>query len=196
VEAQNVMADSIAERGLLSGRLHYREAWLYFENRFLGLTYMLDATEHSPEGNDIADFARTFRDACAPPQCTRITLRDIQRSARLTLADPILYYALYGFAGSYIGLGKTTSSLPMIPLGHDVRVLPSLGFQLTPYGTERLIRTAITSGSSARENARLTAVTLRLGKTGAAKAWGLDASMSDIRVFGHLRVRVAANVWR
>ena len=42
---------------------------------------MLDATAGAAEGHDIADFARTFKDACTPPQCTPLTLRDIKRGA-------------------------------------------------------------------------------------------------------------------
>jgi hypothetical protein len=184
------MADAIAERALARGRWHYREAWLYFENRDLAMTYMLHATEHAAEGHDIADFARTFKDACASPECSPLTLHDIKRGALLTLGDPMLYYAMYGFASSYIAQGKATSPLPMIPIGHGMRVLPSLGFQLTPYGSEHLLRSAFTSG------AKLTTVTLRVGNTGASTPWGLDLHAWDVHVFRTLHARVAANVWR
>src|SRR5947207_6697517 len=171
IEAQNVMADAIAERGLSRGRLHYREAWLYFENRYLAMTYMLDATNHAPEGHDVADFTRTFADACRAPDCTPVSLRAIKRGAKLTLGDPMLYYALYGFASSYIAQGQTTSPLPLIPLGsfsgHAVRVLPSLGFQLTPYGTERILRGAFVSGSKDHD-AKVMTLALRVGNTGAS----------------------------
>jgi hypothetical protein len=190
IEAQNVMADAIAQRALSRGGWHYREAWLYFENRYLALTYMLDATEDAAEGNDIADYARTFKDACTPPECTPITLRDIKRGARLTLGDPLFYYAMYGFASSYLAEGKATSPLPMIPIGRGLHVMPSLGFQLTPYGSERLLRTALKSG------VRVTTVTLRVGETGASRPWSLDAHFSDIPVFRSLRARVAASIWR
>jgi hypothetical protein len=202
IEAQNVMADSIAERGLERGRLHYREAWLYFENRYLGMTYMLHATDHAAEGHDIADFVHTFEDACTEPQCARITLRDIKRGSALALADPMLYYALYGFASAYIANGKTTSPLPMIPIGHGMRFLPSVGFQLTPYGTERLLRSAFTSGGTGPDSrgqgpvARVTTVTLRVGHTGATTPWGIDAHVSDLRLFRSVRVGAAASLWR
>ena len=202
IEAQNVMADAIAERGLARGRLHYREAWLYFENRYLAMTYMLDATERAAEGNDIADFARTFKDACALPDCRRITLRDIKRGAVINLGDPMLYYSLYGFASSYIALGRATSPVPMIPVGHGIRVLPSVGFQLAPYGTERLIRAALTSGSRPEKagddgrGAKITAVTLRVGHTGATKPWGVEVRGPDVHLFRTLNARITASLWR
>jgi hypothetical protein len=197
IEAQNVMADTIAERAFENGRLHYRESWLYFESRYLGMTYMLDATDGAAEGHDIADFARTFTDACTQAQCTPITLREIRRGAKLTLADPMLYYALYGFATSYIAEGKATSPLPMIPIGRGVRVLPSLGFQLTPFGSERLLRSAFTSGSRDQgRGARVTTVTLRVGHTGATTPLAIDVHESDVRLFWKMHVGATANVWR
>ena len=33
IDAQHALADAIAERAVARGRLHYREAWLYFESR-------------------------------------------------------------------------------------------------------------------------------------------------------------------
>src|SRR5258706_9059285 len=197
IEAQNVMADAIAARAFENGRLHYREAWLYFENRYLGMTYMLHATKGAPEGHDIADFVRTFTDACTQPPCEPITLSHIKRGARLTLADPMLYYALYGFATSYIAEGKATSPLPMIPIGGGVHVLPSLGFQLAPYGTERLLRGAFTSGARDKgRGARVTAVTLRMGDTGATTPWAIDVHASDVRLFRKVHVGATASLWR
>ena len=191
IEAQHVMADAIAERALAQGRWHYRDAWLYFENRDLAMSYMLDATEHSAEGNDIADFTRTFKDACKLPGCTPITLRQIKRGALLTLGDPMLYYAMYGFAASYVAEGKAASPVPMIPIGKGMHLLPSLGFQLTPFGTERLLRSAFTTGA-----ARITTVTLRVGDTGASTPWGLDVGASDVRLHRALHARVSVSVWR
>jgi len=191
------MADAIAENALIRGRLHYREAWLYFENRYVGMTYMLNATEHAKEGNDIADFVRSFRDACEAPACNLIRLRDIQRGALLTLGDPMLYYALYGFASAYIAEGKISSAMPMLPVGHGVRVLPSIGFQLAPYGTERLFRTAlIESRTGAAAAARFTTATLRVGNSGSSTPWGVDVRAPSVRVFRSVRAGVTVSVWR
>jgi len=140
---------------------------------------------------------RTFKDACEAPACAPIRLRDIQHGALLTLGDPMLYYALYGFASSYIGEGTATSAMPMLPVGHGVRVLPSIGFQLTPYGTERLFRAALaTSQPGAAAPARFATVTLRMGNTGSSTPWGLDLRAPDVRLVGSVRAGVTVNVWR
>src|SRR5687767_8203164 len=64
IEAQHVLADAITERAVTRGRLHYREAWLYFESRLAALSYTLSASPTSSEGHDIADFLDTFQEAC------------------------------------------------------------------------------------------------------------------------------------
>jgi hypothetical protein len=195
IEAQNTMADSIAETAIARGRIHYREAWLYFETRYLGTAYMLNATGQSPAGDDVADFFRTFREACKPPGCKPITLSDLKKGARLTLADPLLYFSLYGFASSYVAQGNATSAIPMIPLGHGVRYVPSVGFQMTPYGTEDIFRNSFVTGAD-RALRSVTNITLRFGTTGASRPWAIDARVADVRLFRGIHGRVAADIWR
>ncbi len=48
IEAQNALADGIAAKVIERGRIHYREAWLYFESRITGMTYIL--TRIAPVG--------------------------------------------------------------------------------------------------------------------------------------------------
>jgi hypothetical protein len=176
IEAQHSLADALALRALARGRFHYREAWLYFESRYIAATYVINATEFAREGHDVADFARTIAESCEPPSCKAITLTDLQRGAKLMLADPLLYAAIYGFASSYVGLGETTSPIPMIPLGRGVRYLPSVGFEMTPYGTEWSLRNAFVSAG------KVTGATLRVGNTGGTTPWGIDLQTADIRV--------------
>lgn len=198
IEAQHSLSDGIGERALGTRRFHYREAWLYFESRYIALTYILDATDVSREGNDVADFARTMTDACTAPACRPISLHDLKRGARLMLADPLLYFAVYGFAGSYVGLGEKTSPIPMIPVGRGVRYLPSMGFEMTPYGTEWSLRSSFTSGARGKgQRANVTSVTLRVGRTGATRPWGVDVRMPGVMLPRiPWRVRPAFSIWR
>jgi hypothetical protein len=198
IEAQHAVADAIVRRAVARGRIHYREAWLYFESRLTAMTYILTASAHSAEGHDVADFLETFRDACKAPACRPITKRDVQRAALVTLADPLLYYSLYGFSAVYIGSGKTLSPIPMIPLGDDWRYLPALGFQLTPYGREYVIRNVLLKGTTQNgQGARATGITLRIGTTGASTTWALDLHMPDVRLpWTRLRVAPEAALWR
>jgi hypothetical protein len=117
----------------------------------------------------------------------------------LALADPLLYYSMYGLAVSYIGNGTTTGPMPLIPVGGGVRLMPSLGYALAPYGGEWSVRTAFQNGQRAEgkgQKFQITNVTLRVGNTGASSTWGLSARVADVLRLRGLPVGVAADVWR
>jgi hypothetical protein len=196
IEAQHSLADAITERAVARGRIHYREAWLYFESRMAGMSYILSASPISAEGHDAADYLETFEKACTAP-CEPLTRNYIQRRALLALADPMLYYAMYGVAVSYIGNGSTTGPMPLIPIGGGIRVLPSLGYAMAPYGTEWTVRAAFQQEQRAKsKERRFTSVALRVGNTGASSTWGITTRMADVlRVWG-LRIALGADVWR
>jgi hypothetical protein len=196
MEAQHALADAIAERAVARGRLHYREGWLYFESRLAAVSYILSASPTSSEGHDAADFLETFEKACTAP-CSPLTRNYVQRRALLALVDPLLYYSMYGLAVSYIGNGNTTGPMPLIPVGGGVRLMPSLGYALAPYGAEWTLRTAFQQGQRAeRRERRLTNVALRVGNTGASSAWGLSVRAADALRVRRLHVGLAADIWR
>jgi hypothetical protein len=196
IEAQHAIADAITERAVARGRIHYREAWLYFESRMAAVDYILSAAPSSSEGHDVADFLDVFEKACTAP-CAPLTRNYVQRRALLALADPLLFYSMYGLAVSYVGNGSTTGPMPLIPVGAGVRVMPSLGFALAPYGAEWSVRTSFHQERRARNNERrITGMTLRVGNTGASSTWGFTTRAADVlRVLG-LRVGLAVDVWR
>jgi hypothetical protein len=196
IEAQHSLADGIAARVAARGRMHYREAWLYFESRLTGMTYILTARPNSVSGHDVQDFIERFPDACHAP-CSPLTRNYLQRRALLALGDPMLYYAIYGFAAAYIGNGELTGPVPMIPMGRDLRVLPSLGYALAPYGAEWIVRTAVqTGGTSTGARSRLHSATLRVGDTGATTTWGVGVRGDDVLRLKGLRFDAALDVWR
>jgi hypothetical protein len=196
IEAQHSLADAITERAVARGRIHYREAWLYFESRMAAMSYILSASPISAEGHDAADYLETFEKACTAP-CEPLTRNYIQRRALLALADPMLYYAMYGVAVSYIGNGSTTGPMPLIPVGGGVRVLPSLGYAMAPYGTEWTVRAAFQQQQRAQsKERRFTSVALRVGNTGASSTWGITVRMADVLRLRGLRIAIGADVWR
>ena len=196
LEAQHSLADALAARAVARGRIHYREAWLYFESRLTAMTYILSASPDSAKGHDPADFLEQFETACRAP-CTPLTRRHVQRRALLALGDPLLYYALYGVTASYIGNGEPTGPMPLIPIGKGTRVVPSLGYALAPFGEEWSVRTWFqTEQREDRRTPRLTKLTVRVGNTGAAATWGVSASLADVLRVKGLRVGAGVDVWR
>ena len=196
IEAQHALADAIADSAVSRGRIHYREAWLYFEARLTAMTYILSTSPHSEEGHDVADYLETFHHACVRP-CAPPSRKDIQTRALAAVVDPMLYYSLYGLAGSYIGAGRPTSPLPLIPLGSQTRVLPYVGFMLAPYGTEWVVRSTfaptLRAGTLAR---KLRGATLRIGSTGASTTWAVGVRAVDIARLRGTRLDGTVELWR
>jgi len=196
IEGQHALADAILDRAVARGRLHYREAWLYFESRLTAISYTLSASPTSAQGHDIADYLDEFHIACVAP-CSPLTRNYVQRRSLLGLADPLVYYSVYGFAVSYIGNGSTTGPMPLIPLGRGMRVLPSLGYALAPYGGEYTVRAAFQSEHRAQQGGmRLANIAVRIGNTGGSSTWGVDGRALDVARLRGLRIGIAANVWR
>jgi hypothetical protein len=206
MEAQHVLANAIAERAIGRGRLHYREAWLYFESRLAAMSYVLGASDRSREGHDVADFLKTFKEACQAP-CVPPRRREIQRRALVALADPLVYYSIYSFAAGYAGKGNVTSVVPMVPVGRGVRVLPSVAFQLTPHGTEWSTTLTGVRGEGrgvkitrawlpAVTLPRMASVTVRVGDTGGSRPWGIGVRAADVASALGLRAAVALDLWR
>ena len=196
IEAQHALADAILERAVARGQLHYREAWLYFESRVTTVTYTLTASPTSSEEHDVADYLDEFPHACTAP-CSPLTKNYVQRRSLLTLADPLVYYSVYGFAVAYIGKGTTTGPMPLIPVGGGFRAIPSLRYALAPYGGEWTVRAAFQHQERARSGRmRLTDVAVRIGNTGGSSTWGVDARALDVVKLRSLRIGVALNLWR
>ena len=196
IEAQHSLADSIATRAVARGRLGYREGWLYFESRLAAVGYILSASPTSSAGHDIADFLDAFERACTAP-CVPLRRHDVQRRALAALADPLLYYSIYGLTVSYVGNGKTTGPMPLIPIGSGMRVLPSLGYTLTPYGEEWTVRTALQHARRAESaDRRITGITLRIGNTGASSTWGITAQAADVLRVKRLDLDLRVDLWR
>jgi hypothetical protein len=196
IEAQHSLADAISERAVDRGQLHYREAWLYFESRMTAVSYIQSASAASEEGHDPSDFLHAFHEACTTP-CAPATRKEIQRRSLLALADPLLYYALYGLTVSYIGNGSTTGPMPLLPVGGGVRIMPSLGYTLVPYGTEWTLRGAVQHEGKARSGARrITNVSLRIGDTGASSTWGIGVRAGDVLRVRGVAIDLSIEAWR
>jgi hypothetical protein len=98
---------------------------------------------------------------------------------------------------SYIGNGQTTGPVPLIPIGAGMRVMPSLGYALTPYGQDWTIRTAFQQERRAESRERrITGVAVRIGNTGASSTWGITARAADVLHMWRLGVALKLDIWR
>ena len=190
IEAQNVLADHIASQALVADAISYREAWLYLESRLDGLRYIRSVSPQSSEGHDVKSFLLDVNDGCDPPVCTRLSASTLKRRALLMLADPMLVYAGYAWAVSYMVHGRTSGAVPMIALPHGVQYLPALRFEMTPYGT------AVTTEHTFVRHDRLASLSVGVGDTGREHAWSVGVAVTNVVQRARLRGDFAVHVWR
>ena len=190
IEAQNVLADHIGREAVASGALHYREAWLYLESRLDGLRYIRSVSPRSSPGHDIRSFLLDFNDGCDPPACEPLDAATLKRRAFAMLGDPMLAYAGYAWAVTYMVHGRATGPVPMIPLPGDVRYLPALHFEMTPYGT------AVTTEHAIVRHGRVTNLSMGVGHTGAARAWEVGVGSGEVLRSSRLTAGASIRLWR
>lgn len=190
IEAQNAIADAIGRRALAGGALPYREAWLYLESRLAGLGYIRSVSPHSEPGHDVASFLLDLNDGCDPPACQPLRGSTLKRRALLMLADPLLAASVYGWAASYLVRGDTALVVPTIPLPRDIRYLPAIRFEMTPYGTEW------TMEHNFAVDGRLTSVSVRIGDASGTRAWGVGVVADAIVRRERVTAGVTADLWR
>src|SRR5262245_50340190 len=189
IEAQNVLADHIARDALATGAIGYRASWLYLESRLDGLRYIRSVSSRSSPGHDVRSFLLDFNEDCDPPVCTPIDAATLKRRALAMLGDPMLAYAGYAWAGAYMVRGESSAGVPMIPLKHDVKYLPALRFEMTPYGT------AITTEHDFARRGRLARGPGGAGDTGARHTWDVGASVTNVLPRARLRGDLSVSVW-
>jgi len=189
IEAQNVLADHIGAYALKARAINYREAWLYLESRLDGLRYIRSVSPSSSEGHDVRSFLEDFNHECDPPACTPLSASTLKRRALLMLADPMLAYAGYAWALSYIVGGRTSGAVPMMALPHDVRYLPAVRFEMTTYGT------AVTTEHNFVRDARVASLSVGVGDTGGDHAWDVGVRLANAVERGSFAGDVAVRVW-
>jgi hypothetical protein len=78
----------------------------------------------------------------------------------------------------------------MIPLGRDVRYLPALRFEMTPFGTEW------STDHYFLRRGRMMTASVGIGDTLATPAWRVGLIANDIARLARWSADVQANVWR
>ncbi|HJZ71886.1 MAG TPA: hypothetical protein VKE51_09100 [Vicinamibacterales bacterium] len=189
IEAQNVLADHIARDALATGAIGYRASWLYLESRLDGLRYIRSVSPRSAPGHDVRSFLLDFNEDCDPPVCTPLDAPTLKRRALAMLGDPMLAYAGYAWAVAYMVRGQSAAGVPMIPLTADVKYLPALRFEMTPYGT------ALTTEHDFVRHGRLARISVGVGDTGARHAWDVGIAATNVVQRARFRGDVSLGVW-
>ena len=186
MEANNVAASRLALRAVARGDAPYRDLIRYLLARVDTVGYVLGTSdEPEEEGHDVSDFLLTLRHVTGSP----LTARDLRGRVLVSLADPMLGYAVYGLAVSYLWRGDANTLIPALRV-RGVRYLPIMRFQLTPFGTEWVI------DNTFAHQMRATRVSVRLGDAPCAGSFGASVHREAVWSSRRVRVDVDLHAWR
>jgi hypothetical protein len=185
MEANNIAASRVALRAMREGQSTYRDMLRYLLGRLDTVGYILDTDDELEEpGHDVSDFIRTLRDAAG----SDLTAGELKRRAIVGLADPMLGYAVYGLAVSYLWRGRTRVTVPTFTLG-GVRYLPALRFHLTSFGTEWVLDNTFV------RDLRATRVSVRVGEAPDARSFGAAVRRDAVWTWRRARIDADVSAW-
>ena len=149
------------------------------------------------KGTTLPIFSRRFEKACTAP-CSPLTRNYVQRRALLALADPLLYYSMYGLAVSYIGNGSADRSdaADSGRRGHARDAVARLRARALRRGMELFARRFSQEQRVQSRERRITGISLRVGNTGASSTWGFSTRAADVLRVRGFRIGLAVDVWR
>ncbi len=186
MEANNVGASRIALRAIRQGETGYRDMLRYLLGRLDSVGYILDTNDQLEEdGHDVSDFIRTLREQAG----SDVSVADLRRGAIVGLADPMLGYAVFGVAVSYLWRGHTNVPVPTLHVD-GMRYLPALRFQLTPFGTEWVLDNTFVRAF------RATRISLRVGDAPGARSFGAAVRRDAAWTWRRARIDADVYAWR
>jgi hypothetical protein len=189
MESNVVAAGLIGDRAFRQQRLALRDAVRYLSVELDTLNYVLH-TDDGPEspGHDVASFLRGYNELADAADGRRLRARTLRREVLLTVANPMLGYALFGI-GRYLWNGRTDAPVPALSIA-GVRYLPRLRYQLTPYGTEISIVNDLAGRIGPLQ------IEIRLGRAVHANPWGIGVRQRELTTWRSWRVDLGIELWR
>jgi hypothetical protein len=186
MEANNVGAARVALRAVARGAAPYRDMLRYLLLRLDTAGYILGTgDEPEEEGHDVSDFLILLQEAAG----SELTPRDLRRRALIGLADPMLGYAVYGLAVSYLWRGDTHARIPAFRFG-EVHYLPALRLQLAPFGTDWVVENTFARAEEA------TRVSLRIGEAPGARSFGASLHRDAMWTWRNATIDIDVHGWR
>jgi len=189
MEANYVMARSLAQDAMTAGEWHYRDARRYLYAEYDTVRYILGTSTLEKEGHDVGDFIRVYNDLATRLDEETLSARTLRRRALVSFANPLIAYSYYSTFVSYVWSGHRTAPVPMLRFG-ATRYLPMARFHLTSFGTEFAIDNAFV------RNGRFMAVTVGAGHTIGSRTWSLGLQSTRVAAFKRWRIDGEAAVWR
>jgi hypothetical protein len=140
-EANLVLADKIVPRILSKNQFHYRESLLYLisKNNLAAYIWLDKLKENGPiGGGDMASYVMSINAIHASPG-KYYTLDKLARQSLVSLLNPIQLYSAFAIGKTYVLDGnERMNKIPAIKI-KNIRYLPAIGYNLTPFGSEFIL---------------------------------------------------------
>jgi hypothetical protein len=188
MEANYVLARTLAQDAITDGQWDYRDARRYLYAEYDTIRYILGTSDVEGEGHDVGDFRRVYNDLATFVDEPTLSARTLRRRALVGFANPLIAYSYYSTFVSYVWGGHTTAPVPTIHFG-ATRYLPMARFHLTPFGTEFVIDNAFV------RNGRFFDATVTAGQTIGARTWSLGLQGTRVVSLQGWNVDGEGTVW-
>ena len=188
MEANYVLARTLAQDAITEGQWNYRDARRYLYAEYDTIRYILGTNDFEGEGHDVGDFRRVYNDVATLFDEPTLSARTLRRRALVGFANPLIAYSYYSTFVSYIWEGHTMAPVPTIHFG-ATRYLPMARFHLTPFGTEFVVDNAFV------RNGRFFDATVTAGQTVGTRTWSLGLQGTRIAALNGWNLDGAGTVW-
>ena len=189
MEANGVAAGIAAHGAFSRGRIRVRDALRYLAFELDTFSYILRTDDEGEEpGHDVAGFLDTYNALAVSAGAATLTARTLRREALVSLANPMLAYALVGI-GRYVWNGATDVGVPALSIA-GIRYLPILRYRLTPYGTEWSIMNELGGRLEPMQ------IEVRIGRSPQATPWGIGARRRRVASWLGWGIDASVEVWR
>jgi hypothetical protein len=188
MEANYVLARTLAQDAIAEGQWNYRDARRYLYAEYDTIRYILGTNDFEGEGHDVGDFRRVYNDVATLFDEPTLSARTLRRRVLVGFANPLIAYSYYSTFVSYIWEGHDRAPVPTIHFG-ATRYLPMARFHLTSFGTEFVIDNAFV------RNGRFFDATVTAGQTVGARTWSVGLQGTRMAALRGWNVDGAGTLW-
>lgn len=194
IESQAIINRKLGMRWIANRGMRYRESMLYywsFRIMFDYIQHTRDDLDQHIDGKDPSEYLKllNIKAGIADLSDPRMKVSYLHSRSRIGLINPLLWYSMFAQFKSYLWDGKTTTKVPMIPLG-EVGYLPALRMSLTPFGPEYHFENYI------RFRSMVALADLHIGDTTFYDSWGgFDLGLQNLVHQGRISVDLELAAW-
>lgn len=173
------------------GRVHHGDLLVYLASKLPYADSVYRTPDASDSANDVGSYVTALQDRFNrwTPEDRRAIANRLGAGYLWNLADPTLFYALYGSVVANVLQGRPVTKMPLPRIGGTTLFL-SPRFALGPFGADHTLDVFLARGT------RMLDLYVRTGSSGLADSYGLGARVLGIRASERVTLGGELDVWR